>query len=224
MDTTPFTFDIEALRAGAAALGVPLNDTAASKLIHFCSLVMEANTQINLTRIAPKDFVQLHLLDSLSIARVEDLSRDSTLLDAGTGAGFPGVVLAITYPHLEVLMVDSTRKKLNFIEDALHTLGVTNARTLHARLEELGDNPAYSRRFDVVTARALASLTELSSLLLPLITSKGKVVAYKGPGAKGEIDAAQQMLTRVGGRVLQCDEFTLPGTDTARSLVVLGRR
>lgn len=214
-------FDRQALVSGAQTLGVNLSDAQASQLIRYCELVAAANEHINLTRIPPTDYVTHHLLDSLAIARVVNPADGTQLLDAGTGAGFPGVVLAIAYPSLSVLMVDSTRKKLTFIESALQELGINNAYTLHARLEDLGKSNEYRKQFPLITARALASLSELAPLLLPLVAPGGKIIAYKGPGAKDEIAAAESSLRSHHGRVQQCDEFILPGTSAARALVVI---
>lgn len=217
-------FDREVLLRGAAALGVTLTPEQVEKLVRYSELVAAANEHINLTRIPIKDFVTLHLLDSLSVARVINPGEYPQILDAGTGAGFPGVVLAITYPHLKVILVDATRKKLTFIEGALRELGVTNATTLHSRLEDLGTHPTYRGKVPLITARALASLSELASLLVPLLAPGGKAVAYKGPGANEEIGAAAAALKKLSAAVLRCDEFILPETALGRVLVVMGQQ
>lgn len=216
-----YTFDKQPLIDGAKYFNVRMNEEQISALVRYCELVLAMNEKMNLTRVPAADFMTLHLVDSLSIARVIDLGSHKTLLDAGTGAGFPGVPLAILFPHLQVTLVDSTRKKLAFIESACAEIGVKNIQVLHSRLEDLCKNPSSRGTSELVTARALANLSELAALILPLLTKGGKLVAYKGPSAQEELTGASDVITKLGGKVSQVEEFSLPNSGTTRTLIVI---
>ena len=218
----PVSDNFEAeLARGADALGVALDDMALAHCARFAVLLEEGNKHLNLTRVRSEDVITLHFLDSLALAAIHRPAAGARLLDVGTGAGFPGVPLALAYPTLDVTLMDSTRKKLAFLDAALAEVNVTNAHTLHARAEELAYDPRQREHYDVVAARAVAPLATLAGWLLPFTRLGGIAIAYKSRDAQPEIDQADQAIANLGGTIEQVAEVTLPGTDIVRKLVVM---
>jgi 16S rRNA (guanine527-N7)-methyltransferase len=212
------------LREDAAEFGVQLSPEQLSALATYRDLLCEWNQRFNLTAIAdPEEVLTKHFLDSLSVARVLNLGRRKTLIDVGTGAGFPGLVLKIAYPHLRVTLLDSLEKRLRFLDRVAEELGLAEVFTVHARAEDAAKpGPGTLReRFDVVTARAVARLRVLAEWTLPFARLGGVMVAMKGPGVGAEVEEAGPALRRLGGRAERVEELVLPRTDVGRSLVLI---
>ena len=213
--------DADILRRGAAIWGLSLDDTALARFEKLAELLIEANTRVNLTRVAPKDIVSLHFLDSLSIAAAVPLQVGMGLIDVGTGGGFPGLPLAIAYPEMHVTMVDGTRKKLDFIDAVIADLGITNAVTVHARAEDLAKRNEYRVGFDIAAARAVARLPQLARWLLPLVKPTGAAVAYKGRDVSTELNELRESMGRLEDPIYKVTEVTIPFTEIVRTLVVM---
>ncbi|MCW3055361.1 MAG: rRNA m(7)G-527 methyltransferase [Chthonomonadales bacterium] len=213
----------EQLRAGAAAWNLALDTQTIERFARFADILEEANLRLNLTRVPPAEIVTLHYLDSLALATVSPPKPGSCLLDVGTGAGFPGLPLALVYPELQVTLMDGTRKRLDFLKEAIATLGLTNVTTLHGRAEEVARLPAHRERYDLVTARAVAKMPQLVQWLLPLVRPGGQAIAYKSLETDLELAEADSILKRLGGKCEQVAEVALPGTEIVRRLVVLRR-
>lgn len=210
----------ESLAAHARSLGVVLTEDQVAALRCYTDLLCEWNRRFNLTAVQrPHEILSKHLLDSLSCALLLDFREHQTLIDVGTGAGFPGLPLKIAYPHLKVTLLDAVQKKLRFIERVAEELGLRDVCALHARAEDAGRDPALRERFDVVTARAVARLNVLAEWTLPLARRGGFVLAMKGPGPAGELEEAAGAIELLGGGKVDVREFVLPGTDLKRSLV-----
>jgi 16S rRNA (guanine527-N7)-methyltransferase len=207
------------LLRGASAFGITLSAEVMAKFTLFAERLEETNRTLNLTRIPPEEYVPLHFLDSLALATFWKPKPNSTLLDVGTGAGFPGVPLALLFPEIEVTLMDGTLKRLRFLDTVLGELGISNANTLHARAEEIRGKEQY----DLVTARAVARLPKLLEWMLPLTKSEGRAIAYKGAGAAEEIAEAEAVLKRFKARVVSVESIRIPETEIERNLIVVAR-
>ncbi|MBQ8995891.1 MAG: 16S rRNA (guanine(527)-N(7))-methyltransferase RsmG [Oscillospiraceae bacterium] len=207
--------DIERLRKRAAKYGADITDDTARKIDSFCEAVRVTNEQFNLTAITdPEEMEEKNALDCLTI--LPYLPKEGKLADVGTGAGFPGVVIKIARPELDVTLIEATDKKLQFAVRTANELGCP-VTGVHLRGEEAGRGE-YREQFDVVTSRAVALLPALLEYTLPLVKVGGKLIAMKGAGGKEEIDLAQNALKILGGKVVGVHELTLP---TAGERVIL---
>lgn len=201
-----------------------LDDHQLEQLRIFFQNLVEWNKVMNLTTITEeKDVYTKHFLDSLSLLRSipAEKMKGRKLMDVGTGAGFPGLVLAIAVPKLQVVLMDSLNKRIRFLNDTLAKVGVTNAIALHARAEELARQKEYREQFDLVTSRAVANLSTLCEYDLPFVRIGGIFVSYKAEKAEEETKAAGRAISILGGKKEEVDQFTLPGTDYERSLIVV---
>lgn len=209
--------DITRLISEAGSLGVSVSEQAANKLDSYCEKLVETNKSLNLTAITePRDVEIKHLLDSLTLLSCDELSGE--VADVGTGAGFPGVVIKTAKESLSLTLIDSTGKKLKFIEDAAREIGV-DIKTVHGRAEELSRGE-YREAYDTVVARAVAELSPLLEYCLPLVKAGGHFIAMKGPDADEEISRSKHALKELGGMVVAKRRFTLPN-GSERVLVVV---
>lgn len=182
----------------------------ADKLISYLDMVLERNQFINLTAIKDRDeALEKHVLDSLSVTELPEYAEADRIIDIGTGAGFPGALLAIVSPEKEFTLMDSTLKRLKVIDEFTSELGISNAHTVHARAEEVSRKPDYNAAYDMCVTRAAGNLEKLAGWCLPFIRKGGLLVAYKGENYREEIDAAAKAIKKNGGRlnrVVQTDE------------------
>lgn len=193
----------------AAKLGVFLTEDAADKLFAYKEFLKEYNTKVNLTSITDdEEIIIKHFLDSLTLMEYVDGGR---LIDIGTGAGFPGVVLKIAAPHLDIVLMDSLNKRIKFLEQLVNILGITGISCIHGRAEELARRPEYHKKFDFATARAVTNLTKLAEYCLPYVKSGGMFLAMKGRNYHEETNEAKPTINRLGGRMLPPKEIVLPG-------------
>ena len=182
-----------------ALLGIEENDV--KKFEGYMEDILKLNESINLTAITEKaEFVEKHYLDSIVIRRYDEMKEATRVLDLGTGAGFPGVPLAILFPEKEFVLVDSLNKRLKIIQELCEKHGIENVKVVHGRAEELGRNPEYREKFDLCLSRAVASLPVLTEYCLPFVKVGGSLVAYKGPDAEEEIKRAKNAINKLGGK------------------------
>ena len=198
-----------------AKLGICLNTKQEDQLEKFYNLLIEWNQKINLTRITKKEDVYLkHFYDSLTISKVVDLNKVETLCDVGTGAGFPGIVLKIVYPNLNITLVDSLLKRVNYLNEIIKELGLSNINAIHIRAEE------YKEQFDIVTARAVASLDKLIPWCWHLVKENGRFIAMKA-NIENEILESNKILNKKQCKIEKIETLYLPKEESLRNLVVI---
>ena len=207
------------LRAGFAALGLPLDETALTRFETYYELLEERSKVMNLTAIhGETDVAQLHFLDSAALLTVEPLAGKS-VIDVGTGAGFPGLLLKIAQPDISLTLLDSLDKRVRFLGDVCAAAGLTDVTCLHARAEEAPEE--LRGRFDAAVSRAVARLYLLCELCLPFVRTGGVFLAMKGPDCAEELDEARSAIRKLGGTYERTVTYTVPGTDVTHSVVVI---
>lgn len=198
-----------------AALGIPANEEIAEKLERYNHLIMKMNERINLTGIKQEEeSLVKNVYDSLTVYNPAYFPEGGRLLDLGTGAGFPGAILAILRPDMQVVLMDSIQKKLSCIENGAEELGLKNIKCVHMRAEEGGRRKKLRETFDVVTARAVKSMPVISEWALPFVKEGGTFIAMKGPGAEAELADASAILSLMHTRLTEKKELTLPSGET----------
>lgn len=221
-------FHVKHFQAQLHELGIEITDEQLKKFYLYYRELVKWNTVINLTAITElPDVLEKHFLDSLSIVKVipkEKLNAGISLIDIGTGAGFPGIPLAIVFPKTKVVLMDSLNKRLNFLNRMIEELHLENARTVHARAEDLARQKNYREKFDVVCSRAVASLNVLSEYCIPFAGAGGEFVAYKSENADEEIRKAGRAVKVLGGEFRTAEKFLLPDTDYERVLICITKK
>lgn len=202
------------VREGLCALSLPTE--AAAKLSRYGELLIEKNKVMNLTAITePKDVATLHFLDCAALLTLTNF-KGRKVADIGTGAGFPGMVLKIVEPEMDITLLDSLNKRIDFLKEVCAELSV-DANCVHGRAEEFAAE--HRESYDIVTSRAVANLRMLSELCLPLVKVGGYFLAMKSVESDGEIDEAKKAIATLGGRVEKCVDYAIPATDVRHRLV-----
>ena len=217
------------LKSQISKLGIDLTDLQTDRFLLYYRMLVEKNRVMNLTRITDfSDVVNRHFADSLAICRYIDFSKVRNILDLGTGAGFPGIPLAIVYPDIKITMIDSVGKKINFVNEVIAVLNEMkddesdskkdgtkrnglNAFALHARAEDLAREKKYRERFDLCVSRAVANLSTLSEYCLPFVRIGGIFTAYKSGNSSEEIEAASNAVNILGGTEINIVDYDLEG-------------
>ncbi|MBR0413187.1 MAG: 16S rRNA (guanine(527)-N(7))-methyltransferase RsmG [Eubacterium sp.] len=204
------------LKTYAAEIGVSLDDTALDRFDVYAKLLVESNKVMNLTGITePDEIVVKHFIDSLELLKYTDIPQGASLIDVGTGAGFPGVPLLIARPDLKVTLLDSLQKRLGFLDNVLNACSL-NAELIHMRAEDGGQDSSLRETFDIATARAVAPMNVLAEYLLPYVKVGGSMYALKGTGE--DISASKVAVETLGGEIADEFAFELPNGDS-RSIV-----
>ena len=214
--------DYQILEQKLGELGIKQDQNQLERFHKFYQLLIEWNKVMNLTGITEyEDVVEKHFVDSLSIIKAIDLSGIHTVIDVGTGAGFPGIPLKIAFPHLRVVLLDSLNKRIKFLDEVISQLGLTEIRTIHGRAEEYARKEEYREQFDLCVSRAVANLSTLSEYCLPYIQVGGMFVPYKSDEIDDEVEQSKKAVRILGGNIKDVMKFELPGTDIHRSFVLI---
>lgn len=176
----------------------------------YMEMTLEWNEKVNLTSIKdPAEFVEKHYLDSLSLVDSYEMGDAETVIDIGTGGGFPGIPLAIFFPEKKFTLVDSLDKRVRIVQEMADEIGLKNVRVIHGRAEELGQSKQYREKFDVCVSRAVADLSVLAEYCLPFVRVEGSFIAFKGPDAEEEAMKAENAIMELGGALADVEEAGL---------------
>ena len=204
----------------AKKIDVILDEEQIQKFYKYMELLLEWNEKINLTAIVePRDVILKHFVDSLTICK--ELQKNKTLADIGTGAGFPGIPVKILRPDLDITLIDSLNKRVNFLTMVIEALKLEKIIALHGRIEDFGKNKKYREKFDYVTSRAVANLSTLSEYMIPLVKIGGKCICMKGSNIDEELKNAEKAIKILGGKIEKVDTFLLPDTDMGRNIILI---
>ena len=191
---------------------VDISDEKKEKLYKFYEILVEKNKVMNLTSITEiKEFTYKHFIDSIALEKmVKDLgSNNYNIADLGTGAGFPGIPLAIVFPNLNLTLIDSLNKRIKFIKETCDILDIKNVNAIHSRAEDIDRNKDYREKFDICVSRAVANLASLSEYCLPLVKVGGSFISYKSKGYEVETVEAQKAIKVLGGEIGNIEKFEL---------------
>ncbi len=209
-----------------AALGIAHPPEAGVKLLGYHRLLEDWNTRINLTGDASFDvMLDSHLMDSLTPLCTQGLLKlHATVIDVGTGAGLPGIPLAIVRPDLRITLLDSLQKRIGFLNAVIETLGLVNVTTVHTRAEDAAHDPRFRERFDVALARAVAALPVLMELLLPFVAPGGRSICYKGPSVEEELRAGRAAAKLLGGSPPRAVPVSVPYLPQQKHCLVISEK
>ena len=203
-------------------LGITLSEIQLKQFYNYMNLLIEWNKKINLTAITePDEIILKHFVDSLTISKY--IPDGTKLVDVGTGAGFPGIPLKIYRQDIEITLLDSLQKRINFLDEVIRELNLEKIETLHSRAEDFGKDKKYREKFDIATSRAVANLATLSEYLLPLVKIGGKVISMKGSLIEEELENSKNAIKILGGKIEKVDEFNLPNSDISRNIILINK-
>lgn len=204
------------------ALGISLTEQQIRHFLRYYELLTEWNEKINLTAITEyDDILKKHFVDSMSLIKAYDVSRECSVLDVGTGAGFPGLVLKIAFPELQITLLDSLNKRISFLNFVIEELGLSGVKTIHGRAEDFAKPGRLRESFDLCVSRAVANLSTLSEYCLPFVKVGGQFISYKSEKVTEEMEAAKKAIRILGGKIENQVEFRLPESDIYRNLLVI---
>lgn len=203
---------------------IELPDGALELLNRYYEMLVDTNKVMNLTTITEySEVVIKHFADSAAIGCITDMNGNIDVIDVGTGAGFPGIVLKIVYPQLSVVLLDSLNKRVNFLKNVITELGLTDISAIHGRAEDIARNKDYREKFDLCVSRAVANMSSLSEYCLPFVKVGGKFIPYKADGCDEEVKTASKAVNILGGKIRKIESYVIPDTDICRKFVVIDK-
>ena len=214
-DTKTFLSDLEKLR-------ITLSNEQLEQFLIYYEMLVEWNEKMNLTAITDfQDVMKKHFVDSVSLIKAYDVTKSVSIIDVGTGAGFPGLALKIAFPQLRVTLLDSLNKRILFLDAVIDKLNLSDVETIHGRAEDFAKPGKLREKFDLCVSRAVANLSTLSEYCLPFVKKGGMFISYKSEKISEEFEIAENAISFLGGRVKNQVEFTLPDSDIYRNLFVI---
>ena len=212
---------IRLLEDSLKKLNISIDEDQKSKFAKYYSLLLEKNKVMNLTRITDEEEIIIkHFVDSLMIAKVVEMEKEESLIDVGTGAGFPGIPIKIIWPEIKVTLLDSLDKRVGFLKEVIEELELEGIEAVHGRAEDSGQDANYRENFDLCVSRAVADLSVLSEYCVPFVKEQGKFVSYKADGSEEEIHNASNAIETLGGSLERIATVKLPGTDINRQFAI----
>ncbi len=203
-------------------LNISIDEDQKSKFSKYYSLLLEKNKVMNLTRITEEEEIMIkHFADSLMISKVVDMEKVQSLIDVGTGAGFPGIPIKIIWPEIKVTLIDSLEKRVGFLKEVIEELELEDIEAAHGRAEDFGQDVNYREIFDLCVSRAVADLSTLSEYCIPLIKENGKFVSYKADESENEIHNAKNAIETLGGNLERIATETIPCTNIKRQFAII---
>lgn len=211
---------IEFIRNHIEKLDINISEKQCCQFLKYYEMLVEKNKVMNLTGITEfEEVVEKHFVDSLSLVKSIKLNGDESLIDVGTGAGFPGIPIKIMFPNLKITLMDSLNKRLLFLNEVINKLGLDKIELVHGRAEDLGKNSNYREKYDLCVSRAVANISTLSEYCIPFIKLNGYFICYKADGCMNEIKIGKNAIKVLGGEIEKIVDFNLPDTDIKRKII-----
>ena len=217
---------MERLKLLAKQFSLELTDLQINQFQQYYEMLIEKNKVMNLTTITElEDVITKHFLDSVAVSKIRPFFVDENLsvLDLGTGAGFPGIPLKIVFPQLKITLMDSLNKRVLFLQSVIDELGLSNIEAVHGRAEEAARNSVYREQFDLCVSRAVANLSTLSEYCLPFVKVGGHFISYKAADLEDEVNAAKKAVHVLGGAISSVEKLMLPQSEIERAFVVIDK-
>lgn len=222
MDNLLAKYELEQFNKDLDAFHIVLSDYQMEQLLLYYEMLVEKNKVMNLTAITEfHEVMKKHFIDSLSLVKAYDLCEPVSVIDIGTGGGFPGVPLKIAFPHLQVTLMDSLNKRVDFLKEVIEEIGMNGIEAIHGRAEEYAKPGKLREQYDLCVSRAVANLSVLSEYCLPYVKVGGKFISYKSEKLTEERKNAENAIRILGGRIEEQVAFTLPDTELFRNLFVV---
>ena len=210
----------ELLIDGIEKIGLEISVEQANQFMKYYEMLIETNKVMNLTAITELDEVIIkHFIDSLLVAKKINVNNFDSLIDVGTGAGFPGIPIKIMFPEIRVVLLDSLNKRIKFLNEVIDLLELNDIKAIHGRAEDYAKQAEYREQYDICVSRAVANLATLSEYCLPYVKVDGLFVPYKSGEIDEELKSSEKAVSILGGKVEEVVKFQLPGTDIGRSFV-----